>query len=88
MKKPNNIEIRFPCRKSTFSGARRKYFSRLVNKVLKINFAKHRERKLFEYKVIESRFVEPWGYYNKTEKGYWALNLELIVPVEDLNKVL
>lgn len=88
MKKPNNIEIRFPGRKGTFSSAKRKYFSRLENKVLKVNFAKSRERKIFEYKVIGSRFVAANSWGNWKKKPYWSLNLELIVPEEDLNKVL
>lgn len=87
MKKPNNIEIRFPGRKSTFSTARRKYFGCLVNKVLKVNFAKIRERKIFEYKVIESRFIHADAWGNWEHKPYWSISLELIVPKEDLNIV-
>lgn len=88
MKKPDYIEIRFPGRKSTFVSAKRKYFSCLVKKVLKVNFARERERKIFDYKVVESSFVKPWNYWNEKDKSYWSIKLELIVPKEDLNKVL
>lgn len=88
MKKPNFIEIRFPGRKSTFSSAGRKYFKRLVGKVLSVNFGERKERKLFEYVVKDSLFVKPWSYWDKKTGGYWSLRLGLKVPKEDPNKVL
>lgn len=88
MKKPNFIEIRLPRNKSAFTRARGKYFKRLEGKVLKINFGKERQKKEFEYKVIESSFYSWIGYWNKERTNYWALKLELKVPKEDPEKVL
>ena len=88
MKKPNYIEIRLPGRKSTFSAARKKYFKRLEDKVLEVNFGRDRERKIFEYVVIDSGFYEGWSSSPGGQITYWYLRLELKVPREDPDKVL
>jgi hypothetical protein len=88
MKKPNFIEIRIPCRKSTMSAAVKGYFKRLEEKVLKVNFGELKERKLFEYRVKESNFQEIWNWYEHRKFTCWVLKLELKVPKEDPNKVL
>ena len=87
MKKPEYIEIRLPGRKSTFTPAIKRYFKRLEDKVLEVNFGQHKERKIFQYKVIESKFEEPWGYWGKKYGKYWKIALELKVPKEDPNRV-
>lgn len=88
MKKPNFIEIRLPGNKSAFEGARGKYLKRLVDRVLEVNFAREKERKIFEYSVTESRFYQSWTWHRKEATKYWTLKLELKVPKEDLKKVL
>jgi len=88
MKKPDYIEIRFPGHKSTFSSAKQKYFKRLEDRVLELNFARNRERKIFEYKVLSSSFIEPYSYWGSKPKPYWSLRLGLKVPEQDPNKVL
>lgn len=88
MKKPNYIEIRLPGNKSAFSGARGKYLKRLEGKVLNVNFAKEKERKLFEYVVMSSYFCRVWDWESRKNKWPWAIKLELKVPKEDPDKVL
>ena len=83
MKKPNFIEIRLPGRKSTFLLAKRKYLSRLEGKVLKVNFCRKRERKIFEYLVTGSSPYRGWVPVYGTYKDFWSLKLKLKVPEQD-----
>lgn len=83
MKKPNYIEIRLPGRKSTFSSPRVKYFKHLEGKVLSVNFAPEKERKIFEYFVRGSSYHFGWGWCGGKDESYLALKLELKVPKED-----
>lgn len=88
MKKPNFIEIRLPGRKSTLALAKRKYLKNLVGKIVEVNFGRDRERKIFEYLVLESFPRQAWIYGSGKYKTIWVLRLELKVPNEDPEKVL
>ncbi len=85
MKKPQYIEIRLPGSKRYFSLAKEKYLKNLEGKELKVNFAQHRERKLFNYKVVSSKFYSWVAYFSREKTEFWSLRLELKVPKEDLN---
>jgi len=74
MKRPEYIEISIPRGKSTISTAVKRYFKRLENKVLKINFGELRKKKVFEYKIIQSGF-ETWTTWYP-EKKYSAIKIK------------
>jgi len=86
MKRPDYIEICIPRGRGTINPAVKRYFRRLENKVLKINFGEQRVKKVFEYKVFQSG-LESWiSWY--PEKKHSAFKIKLRLEKKpDLDKV-
>ncbi len=83
MKKPTYLKFEFPIdKKGTIASAVKKYFNRLENKVLQINYGKDRFKKYFKYRVINAGVEERYSWPEYDEKKIIVLEIELVADLE------